>query len=96
MVSCFHVGDSFVEVRGGLYLGAAYPSYQGACQSTQAVRNACRLQCHLVAGIGVAQISMTEGENPQRVSTEIIIEIKQLNSGRMASHASIESKWCTH
>ena len=29
--------------------------------------------------------------NPQRVSTEIIIEIKQLNSGRMASHASIES-----
>ena len=37
-----------------------------------------------------------EGENPQRVSTEIIIEIKQFNPGRMASHASIESIWCTH
>ena len=37
-----------------------------------------------------------EGANPQRVSTEIIIEIKQLNSGRMASQASIESIWCTH
>ena len=32
-----------------------------------------------------------KGANPQRVSTEIIIEIKQLNSGRMASHAFIES-----
>ena len=37
-----------------------------------------------------------KGANPQRVSTEIIIEIKQLNSGRMASHASIESIWCSH
>ena len=33
----------------------------------------------------------TEGANPQRVSTEIITEIKQFNPGRMASHASIES-----
>ena len=37
-----------------------------------------------------------KGVNPQRVSTEIIIEIKQLSSGRMASHASIESVWCSH
>ena len=29
-------------------------------------------------------------------ATEIIIEIKQFNPGRMASHASIESIWCTH
>ena len=27
-----------------------------------------------------------KGANPQRVSTEIIIEIKQLSSGRMAPH----------
>ena len=40
--------------------------------------------------------STLEGANPQRVSTEIIIEIKQFNPGRMASHASIESIWCTH
>ena len=40
--------------------------------------------------------SQSEGANPQRVSTEIIIEIKQLNSGRMASHASIKSVWCSH
>ena len=33
----------------------------------------------------------SKGANPQRVSTEVIIEIKQLNPGRMASHASIES-----
>ena len=32
-----------------------------------------------------------KGANPQGVSTEIIIEIKQLNSSRMASHASSES-----
>ena len=36
------------------------------------------------------------GAIPQRVSTEIINEIKQFNTGRMASHASIESIWCTH
>ena len=32
-----------------------------------------------------------KGANPQRVLTEIIIEIKQFNAGRIASHASIES-----
>ena len=38
-----------------------------------------------------------QGANPQRVSTEIIIEIKQFNPGQMASHASsIESIGCTH
>ena len=36
------------------------------------------------------------GANQQRVSTEIIIEIKQLNTGRMALHAFIESVWCSH
>ena len=38
----------------------------------------------------------TEGGNPLSFTTEIIIEIQQLNSGQMASHASIESIWCTH
>ena len=33
-----------------------------------------------------------KGANPQRVSTEIIIEIKQLYSGRMASNPFIASK----
>ena len=37
-----------------------------------------------------------KGANPQSVSTEIIIEVKQFNPGRMASHASIESIQCTH
>ena len=37
-----------------------------------------------------------KGANPQRVSTEIIVEIKQLNTGRMALHAFIESVWCSH
>ena len=40
--------------------------------------------------------SLIKGAKPQGVTTEIIIEIKQLNSGRMASQASIESIWCTH
>ena len=46
--------------------------------------------------ISNGEMVMPKGANPQRVSTEIIIEIKQLNSGRMASQASIESIWCTH
>ena len=29
-------------------------------------------------------VGIPKGANPQRVSTEFIIEIKQLNSGRMA------------
>ena len=37
---------------------------------------------HRVHLIGIA---MDRGANPQRVSTEIIIEIKQLYSGRIAS-----------
>ena len=45
---------------------------------------------------GEALLFVTEGTNPQRVSTEIIIEIKEFNPGQMASHASIESIWCTH
>ena len=32
-----------------------------------------------------------KGANPQRVSTDIIIEIKQLNSGRIASNPCIAS-----
>ena len=32
-----------------------------------------------------------KGANPQRVSMEIIIEIKQFNPGRMASHSFIEN-----
>ena len=38
----------------------------------------------------------SKGANPQRVSTEIIIEIKQFNAGRMASHPFIEGIWCSH
>ena len=34
---------------------------------------------------------MTKGANPQRVSTEIIIKIKQLYSGQIVSHPFIES-----
>ena len=34
---------------------------------------------------------MTQGANPQRLSTEIIIEINQLYSGRIASNPFIES-----
>ena len=37
-----------------------------------------------------------KGANPQRVSTEIIIEIIQFNAGRIASHSLIESIWCSH
>ena len=39
---------------------------------------------------------MSIGGNPLSFATEIIIEIKQFYSGRMASHASIESIWCIH
>ena len=41
-------------------------------------------------------VNVSKGANPQRVSTEIIIEIKKLNTGRMALHAFIESVWCSH
>ena len=62
-----------------------------ACQETMdQVEHWCRLN-HLTINV-----DKTKGANPQRVSTEIIIEIKQLHSGRMASHASIESVWCSH
>ena len=48
-------------------------------------------------GKGGGEVRVTaKGANPQRVSTEIIIEIKQLYSGRIASNPSIESIWCTH
>ena len=36
----------------------------------------------------LAKIAKDKGANPQRVSTEIIIEIKQLNTGRIASFTS--------
>ena len=39
---------------------------------------------------------LPQGWNPQRDATEIIIEIKQFNPGRMASHSLIESIWCSH
>ena len=51
---------------------------------------------YLLANLYTSVVYFIKGANPQRVSTEIIIEIKQLNSGRMASQAHIESIWCTH
>ena len=39
---------------------------------------------------GFMYLHLSKGANPQRVSTEIIIEIKQFNAGRMASHPFIE------
>ena len=42
-----------------LYQGTAYLCYQGACQSTQGDSYGYRLQCHMSAGIGAAQISIT-------------------------------------
>ena len=51
------------------------------------------------APIYVAEIDLfyhLKGVNQQRVSTEIIIEMKQLYSGRMAWHPLIESIWCSH
>ena len=44
----------------------------------------------------IFDMSICKEANPQRLSTEIIIEIKQLNTGRMALHASIVSVWCSH
>ena len=46
--------------------------------------------------LGILQPLTVKGGNPLSFAMEIIIEIKQFNSGRMASHASIESIWCTH
>ena len=48
----------------------------------------CTLMGPLTGGMG--------GGGPLSFAAEIIIEIKQFNPGPMASHASIESVWCTH
>ena len=54
-------------------------------------RNDCAWQLITVCFQIMYGIHMvTIGANPQRVSTEIIIEIKQFNAGRMASHPFIE------
>ena len=46
----------------------------------------------LIAG----HVSDLKGGNPLNFSMEIFIEMKQFNFGRMASHAFIESIWCSH
>ena len=45
---------------------------------------------------GSEGVNKTIGRNPLSYATDIIIEIKQFNTGRMASHASIKSIWCSH
>ena len=53
-------GDGALSTKPVMhYQGTAYLCYQGACQSTQGVSYGHRLQCHLSAGIGAAQISIT-------------------------------------
>ena len=53
-------GDDALSTKPVMhYQGTAYLCYKGACQSTQGVNYGHRLHCHLSAGIGAAQISIT-------------------------------------
>ena len=54
-------------------------------------RHCSASQGHTVTYVGCVGIHNPKGANPQRVSTEIIIEMKQLYSGRIASNPFIAS-----
>ena len=44
----------------------------------------------MVGGVFILSQTLSKGGNPLSFATEIIIEIKQFNAGRMASHPFIE------